>query len=86
MNNIHISMLKLWNSEKDGYTWMQEESLAELIKPERIERSKKNILKTQRKADGIKSKYLVYFGRCRSGKVVQVVLYKNFIMRVRLAT
>jgi len=46
--------------EKDGYTWMQEESLAELIKPERIEKIKEEyIKKTQRKADNIKSKYLL---------------------------
>lgn len=46
--------------EKDGYTWMQEESLAELIKPERIEKIKEEyIKKTQRKADNNKSKYLL---------------------------
>ena len=33
--------------EKDGYTWNQGESLAELIKPERIRKIKLDIIKRQ---------------------------------------
>lgn len=33
--------------EKDGYTWIQNESLAELIKPERIRQIKLDIIKRQ---------------------------------------
>lgn len=33
--------------EKDGYTWNQNESLAELIKPERIRQIKLDIIKRQ---------------------------------------
>lgn len=33
--------------EKDGYTWNQGESLADLIKPERIRKIKMDIIKRQ---------------------------------------
>ena len=32
--------LKAMEYEKDGYTWIQDESLAELVQPERIEKIK----------------------------------------------
>lgn len=34
--------------EKDGYTWNQNESLAELIKPERIRQIKIDIIRRQK--------------------------------------
>ena len=37
--------LQAMEYEKDGYTWMQEESLADLIKPERIARIKEDYIK-----------------------------------------
>ena len=45
--------------EKDGYTWMQEESLEDLIKPERITRIKEDHLKRMEKAGSKKSPYLL---------------------------
>jgi 3'-phosphoadenosine 5'-phosphosulfate sulfotransferase (PAPS reductase)/FAD synthetase len=46
--------------EKDGYTWMQEESLQDIIKPERIAQIKEdNIKRTQRIAQNTKSPYLL---------------------------
>ncbi len=52
--------LKAIEYEKEGYTWMQEERLEDLIKPERIEQIKLDyIKKTQRKADNKKSPYLL---------------------------
>jgi 3'-phosphoadenosine 5'-phosphosulfate sulfotransferase (PAPS reductase)/FAD synthetase len=45
--------------EKDGYTWNQEESLLELIKPDRIMRIKEDYVKRQERAFNIKSPYLV---------------------------
>jgi 3'-phosphoadenosine 5'-phosphosulfate sulfotransferase (PAPS reductase)/FAD synthetase len=46
--------------EKDGYTWMQEESLQDIIKPERITQIKEdNIKRTQRNAENKKSPYLI---------------------------
>ena len=38
---------KAMEFEKDGYTWIQNESLAELIKPERIRQIKLDIIKRQ---------------------------------------
>lgn len=46
--------------EKDGYTWMQDESLQDIIKPERMAQIKEdNIKRTQRIAQNKKSPYLI---------------------------
>ena len=38
---------KAMSFEKDGYTWIQNESLADLIKPERIRQIKLDAIKKQ---------------------------------------
>jgi 3'-phosphoadenosine 5'-phosphosulfate sulfotransferase (PAPS reductase)/FAD synthetase len=46
--------------EKDGFTWIQDESLADLVKPERMAQIKKeHLLRTQLKASKKKSPYLL---------------------------
>lgn len=51
---------KAMEYEKDGYTWMQEESLADLIQPERMAGIKEDyIKKTNRSNNNKKSPYLV---------------------------
>jgi hypothetical protein len=46
--------------EKDGYTWMQGETLQQLIQPERIQQIKEEYLKrTERIAKNKKSPYLI---------------------------
>jgi len=45
--------------EKDGYTWCQDETLAELIMPGRIERIKEEYLKRSQKNSQTKSPYLL---------------------------
>lgn len=45
--------------EKNGYTWMQDERLEELIKPERINQIKEEQLKRNHKAANQKSPYLI---------------------------
>lgn len=50
---------KAMEYEKDGYTWIQDESLAELILPERIERIKEDYIKRSLRDDKIKSPYLL---------------------------
>lgn len=51
---------KAMQYEKDGYTWMQDESLADLIQPERMARIKKDFIKKTNKInDNKKSPYLV---------------------------
>jgi 3'-phosphoadenosine 5'-phosphosulfate sulfotransferase (PAPS reductase)/FAD synthetase len=45
---------KAMSYEKDGYTWCQDETLADLIKPERIRKIKEEFLKRQSKLDIIK--------------------------------
>lgn len=46
--------------EKDGYTWMQDERLEDLIKPERITQIKEDqVKKTTRMASNRKSSYLI---------------------------
>jgi 3'-phosphoadenosine 5'-phosphosulfate sulfotransferase (PAPS reductase)/FAD synthetase len=46
--------------EKAGYTWIQDESLADLVKPERMAQIKKeHLLRTQLKASKKKSPYLL---------------------------
>jgi len=47
------------NYEKDGYTWNQDETLSEMIKPERIERIKEDNLKRAQRTAAIKSPYLL---------------------------
>lgn len=51
---------KAMEYEKDGYTWAQNESLEELIKPERIKQVKEEYIKRmERKAAKNKSPYLI---------------------------
>ena len=51
---------KAMKYEKDGYTWMQDESLEELIKPERIREIKEDALKRSKKSkDADQSPYLM---------------------------
>ncbi len=51
---------KAMKYEKDGYTWMDNESLTDIIKPKRIEKIKENhIKKTERKLQKIKSPFLI---------------------------
>lgn len=45
--------------EKDGYTWCQDETLADLIKPERMQRIKEDYLKRTQKNSQVKSPYLL---------------------------
>lgn len=45
--------------EKDGYTWMQEETLADIIKPERIKQIKREQIKRNNKEGSSKSSYLL---------------------------
>jgi len=45
--------------EKDGYTWAQGESLADIIKPERIEQIKEEYIKRMERKSKVKSPYLV---------------------------
>ncbi len=52
--------LKAMEYESDGYTWIQDEPLSELIKPERIERIKEEYIKrTDNAKSRIKSPYLL---------------------------
>lgn len=54
---------KFWQAveyEKDGYTWMQDEKLTDLIKPERINKIKQeHIKKTERNSQNQKSEFLI---------------------------
>lgn len=50
---------KAMEYEKDGYTWNQTESLAELIRPERIKQIKEDFAKKQERALIQKSPYLL---------------------------
>lgn len=51
---------KAMEYEKDGYTWIQDESLADLIKPERIARIKEDYIKrNESKKNKIQSPYLL---------------------------
>jgi 3'-phosphoadenosine 5'-phosphosulfate sulfotransferase (PAPS reductase)/FAD synthetase len=47
------------NYEKDGYTWCQDESLSDIIKPERMQRIKEDYLKKTEKNLQVKSPYLL---------------------------
>ena len=52
--------LKAIEYEKDGYTWIQDESLSELVQPERIERIKEEYIKRkERKNSKVQSPYLL---------------------------
>ncbi len=52
--------IKAMEYEKDGYTWIQDEPLAELIKPDRIERIKEEYMKrTEIKKNKTQSPYLI---------------------------
>ncbi|MBK6331106.1 MAG: phosphoadenosine phosphosulfate reductase family protein [Bacteroidetes bacterium] len=52
--------LQAMEYEKDGYTWIQDEPLSELIKPERIERIKEEYIKrTENKKSKMQSPYLL---------------------------
>lgn len=50
---------KAMEYEKDGYTWMQNESLEELIQPERMEQIKEEYIKRMERKAKAKSPYLV---------------------------
>lgn len=51
--------LKAMEYEKDGYTWTQDESLADLIKPERIEKIKEEYIKRMQRKSKSQSPYLI---------------------------
>ena len=51
--------LKAMEYEKDGYTWIQDEPLSELIKPERIQRIKEEYIKRTDRKNKIQSPYLL---------------------------
>lgn len=52
--------LKAMEYEKEGYTWIQDESLAELVQPERIEKIKEEYIKRkERKKSKVQSPYLL---------------------------
>jgi 3'-phosphoadenosine 5'-phosphosulfate sulfotransferase (PAPS reductase)/FAD synthetase len=50
---------KAMEYEKDGYTWCQDETLAELIQPDRMQRIKEEYLKRSERNSQIKSPYLL---------------------------
>jgi hypothetical protein len=50
---------KAMQYEKEGYTWNQEESLEDLIKPERIQKIKEDYIKRTQKTTRSKSLYLL---------------------------
>jgi len=45
--------------EKDGYTWIQDEPLSDLIKPERIEKIKEEYIKRKERKSKVQSPYLL---------------------------
>lgn len=52
--------LKAMEYEKEGYTWIQDESLTELVRPERIEKIKEEYIKRkERKKSKLQSPYLL---------------------------
>ncbi|WP_431244463.1 hypothetical protein ACQ9BO_09170 [Flavobacterium sp. P21] len=52
--------MKAMEYEKDGYTWIQDESLSELIHPDRIEKIKEEYIKRkERKNSKVQSPYLL---------------------------
>ncbi len=56
----HPTLFKMaMEYEKEGYTWNQEESLEELIRPERVEQIKSDYIKRQERTVGPKSSFLL---------------------------
>lgn len=51
--------LKAMEYEKDGYTWIQDESLSDLIKPERVQQIKEDYIKRTDRKNNIQSPYLL---------------------------
>src|SRR5690606_2106594 len=49
-----------YENEKDGFTWNQDESLEDLVKPARIEQIKREHLQRANKEKSTGSRYLVY--------------------------
>lgn len=62
--------------EKDGYTWIQNESLADLIKPERIRQVKLDIIKRQ-ETNKIRTKARVLPNSSVMNMFVPTVLFKT---------
>lgn len=54
-----VLFAKAMEYEKDGYTWMQDESLVEIIKPERITRIKEDYIKRTERKNKTQSPYLL---------------------------
>jgi len=50
---------KAMEYEKDGYAWIENETLAEIIKPERLEKIKEDHIKKQESNNNKNSKYLI---------------------------
>ena len=50
---------KAMEYEKDGYTWCQDETLSDLIRPERIQKIKEEFLKRSERTAQSKSPYLL---------------------------
>jgi len=50
---------KAMDYEKDGYTWNQEESLEQLIKPDRVKQIKEDFIKRQERSLAAKSPFLI---------------------------
>lgn len=57
--NHKDQFLKAMEYEKEGYTWMQDESLAELIEPERLAQIKQDFIKKTKRGNLRKSEYLL---------------------------
>lgn len=57
--NHRDQYLKAMEYEKEGYTWMQEESLAQLIEPERMNQIKQDFIKKTKRGNLKKSEYLL---------------------------
>ena len=51
--------VKAQEYEKDGYTWCQDESLADIVKPERMQKIKEDHIKRSEKASKNKSPFLM---------------------------
>ena len=51
--------MKALEYEKTGYSWNQEESLEQLIQPDRIKQIKEEYIKRQERMFNIKSPYLM---------------------------
>ncbi len=74
--------IKAMEYEKDGYTWIQDEPLSELIKPERIQKIKEEYIKrTERKNKAqSQSPYLLdILGEAEGEGCASCFIYWNFI-------